>query len=197
MIISDDQAWTDFGFMGHPQIATPNLDTFADEAAVFPNGYVPTSLCRASLATLLTGLHGSQHKICCNDPPEGVDRSKMLPFMQEAPALPRLLREAGYASLQTGKFWEGHYRNAGFTHDMQRLEDIGANVTHQWVRSRNWKLISPVHPTKAPNEGLRFQAPRLYHLGQDPTETQNVAGRQSGVVRDLLVRLEHRKYKST
>src|SRR5947208_2897997 len=25
---------------------------------------------------------------------------------------------AGYVTLQTGKFWEGHYANAGFTHGM-------------------------------------------------------------------------------
>src|SRR5262245_52798585 len=74
LIIADDQGWTDFGFMGHPVIRTPHLDRLAAESAVFPNGYVPTSLCRASLATLLTGLYGHQHKICCNDPPDGVDR---------------------------------------------------------------------------------------------------------------------------
>ncbi len=118
LIISDDQSWRDFGFMGHEYVQTPHLDELAAGSAVFPNGYVPTSLCRASLATLLTGLYASQHKICCNDPPEGIDRRAMLPFMQDAPALPRLLREAGYLSLQTGKFWEGHYKNAGFTHGM-------------------------------------------------------------------------------
>jgi arylsulfatase A-like enzyme len=26
VIISDDQAWTDYGFMGHPVIQTPHLD---------------------------------------------------------------------------------------------------------------------------------------------------------------------------
>ncbi|MBI2479371.1 MAG: sulfatase, partial [Planctomycetia bacterium] len=26
MIISDDQAWTDYGFMGHEVIETPHLD---------------------------------------------------------------------------------------------------------------------------------------------------------------------------
>ncbi|GIW79972.1 MAG: hypothetical protein KatS3mg105_1779 [Gemmatales bacterium] len=118
MIISDDQGWTDFGFMGHKVIKTPHLDKLASESAVFPNGYVPTSLCRASLATLLTGLYGHQHKICCNDPPKGVDREKMHPFIKNAPALPRLLAKAGYRSLQTGKFWEGHFANAGFTHGM-------------------------------------------------------------------------------
>lgn len=118
MIVSDDQAWTDFGFMGHAEVRTPHLDDLAERAAVFPHGYVPTSLCRASLATLLTGLYAHQHKICCNDPPEGVDRTRMHPFIRTAPTLPRLLAEAGYDSLQTGKFWEGHFSNAGFTEGM-------------------------------------------------------------------------------
>jgi uncharacterized sulfatase len=118
MIVGDDQHWGDFGFMGHKVIQTPRLDKLASESAVFPNGYVPTSLCRASLATLLTGLYAHQHKLCCNDPPDGVDRSLMHPFIKQAPALPRLLKEHGYRSFQTGKFWEGHFSNAGFTHGM-------------------------------------------------------------------------------
>src|SRR5262245_43155435 len=112
MIIGDDQGWTDFGFMGHKVIQTPRLDRLARESAIFPHGYVPTSLCRASLATLLTGLYPHQHRICCNDPPAGVERSAMHPFIKNAPALPRLLGQAGYQSLQTGKFWEGHFSNA-------------------------------------------------------------------------------------
>jgi arylsulfatase A-like enzyme len=118
MIISDDQGWTDFGFMGHEAINTPNLDRLAGESAQFVNGYVPTSLCRASLATLLTGLYAAQHKICCNDPPDGIDRAAMHPFIQHAATVPRLLGQAGYASFQTGKYWEGHYANAGFTSGM-------------------------------------------------------------------------------
>lgn len=116
MIVGDDQGWTDFGFMGHDVIHTPRLDRLAKESAVFPNGYVPTSLCRASLATLLTGMYPHQHRICCNDPPAGVDRTEMHPFIKTAPTIPRLLGPAGYRSLQTGKFWEGHFSNAGFTH---------------------------------------------------------------------------------
>src|SRR6516162_4021727 len=96
MIVADDQGWTDFGFMGHGVIKTPRLDALAAESAVFPNGYVPTSLCRASLATLLTGLYAHQHNICCNDPPDGVDRAALHPFIKKAPAIPRLLQKAGY-----------------------------------------------------------------------------------------------------
>ncbi len=118
LMVGDDWGWTDFGFMGHKTIQTPHLDKLARESAVFPYGYTPTSLCRASLATILTGQYAHQHRICCNDPPEGVDRAAMLPFLKNSPTIPRLLKEAGYRSFQTGKFWEGHFTNGGFTHGM-------------------------------------------------------------------------------
>lgn len=51
-IIADDHAWTDYGFMGHAHIETPNLDTLAERSAVFARGCVPTVLCRPALATL-------------------------------------------------------------------------------------------------------------------------------------------------
>ena len=54
-IISDDQAWTDYGFMGHPQIETPRLDRLAAQSALFSRAYVPTALCRPALASLATG----------------------------------------------------------------------------------------------------------------------------------------------
>ena len=46
LIISDDQAWTDYSFMGHEHIHTPRLDRLAAESATFKRGYVPTALCR-------------------------------------------------------------------------------------------------------------------------------------------------------
>ena len=118
LIISDDQAWTDFGFMGHDVIETPNLDKLASQSAVLPNGYVVTPLCRASLSSIITGQYPHQTKICCNDPPKGLDRNVMLKFLRDAPTIPRILAKHGYRSLQTGKFWEGPYKNGGFTHGM-------------------------------------------------------------------------------
>ena len=53
LIISDDQAWTDYGFMSHETIETPHLDRLASESVVFERGYVPTGLCRPSLMTLI------------------------------------------------------------------------------------------------------------------------------------------------
>ncbi len=166
MIVGDDQGWMDFGFMGSKVVNTPHLDQLAAESAVFPNAYVPTSLCRASLATLLTGLFGHQHKICCNDPPEGVDRAAMHPFMQTAPAVPRLLGARGYRSLQTGKFWEGHFSNAGFTHGMTtkgRHGDEGLIIGRQTMQP-----IYDFIDQSGPTPWFVWYAPMLPHEPHNP-----------------------------
>lgn len=124
MIVSDDQMWTDYGFMGHPVIKTPHLDHLAAEGATFVNGYVPTSLCRPSLVTLLTGLYPHQHKVTGNDPPPGTDRREMLRHIRRAPKVPALLAEAGYVSFQTGKWWEGEFKEGGFTHGMTHGDPV-------------------------------------------------------------------------
>ena len=133
MIISDDQAWTDYGFMGHSQIETPRLDRLARESLVFPRGYVPSSLCCPSLATMITGLYPQQHMITGNDPqlPEGISRrnmwsnpeylalaDRMDDYIEAVPTLPRMLNSKGYLSHQSGKWWHGSFHRAGFTHGM-------------------------------------------------------------------------------
>lgn len=118
LLISDDQAWSDFGFMGHEVIETPRLDALAAEGRTFPRGYVPTALCRPSLATIITGLYPHQHGITGNDPPRGVAREEMLGLIAATQTLPDLLGELGYESLQTGKWWEGNCQCGGFTEGM-------------------------------------------------------------------------------
>lgn len=133
-IIGDDQGSGDYGFLGHPHIRTPHFDRLAAESLVFPNGHVPTSLCRASLATIITGLYPHQHKITSNDPPlpNGVDspevrrapnflkqRAEMVRLFEESPNLPKWLAAKGYLSHQSGKWWEGNAcRCGGFTEGM-------------------------------------------------------------------------------
>jgi len=132
MIISDDQAWGDYGFMGHPHIQTPNIDRLAAESLTFTRGYVPDSLCRPSLVTMITGLYPHQHGIVGNDPPlpPGMDRKnrqdprylvqreKYIDHIDPLPTLAKMLRADGYLSHQSGKWWEGHYSRGGFTHGM-------------------------------------------------------------------------------
>ena len=68
LILSDDQSYTDYSFMGHAEIETPHLDKLASESALFRRGYVPTALCRPALATIITGLYAHQTGITGNDP---------------------------------------------------------------------------------------------------------------------------------
>lgn len=118
LIISDDQAWNDYGFMGHPVVGTPHLDRLAAEGTVFTRGTVPTSLCRPSLATMITGLYPHQHGITGNDPPKGVSRERMVELFDPVVTLPERLAKAGYRSFQSGKWWEGSFRRGGFTAGM-------------------------------------------------------------------------------
>lgn len=118
MIISDDQAWNDYGFMGHDAIHTPALDKLAGQSAVFPRGYVPSSLCRPSLMSMITGLYPHQHGVTGNDPPKGMPRESMLKHVRNHPTLPKLLAEKGYRSMQSGKWWEGNFKEGGFTQGM-------------------------------------------------------------------------------
>jgi len=120
LIIGDDQGWTDFGFMDHPVVKTPNLDRLASGGLLLPEAYVAAPLCRPSLASILTGLYPHQHGICCNDPPgprkERAERDYQ--YMKDLPTIPRRLAPLGYRSLQTGKYWEHHWRTGGFTDGM-------------------------------------------------------------------------------
>lgn len=146
LIVSDDQHWGDYEFMGQEQLKTPNLDRLARESLLYKRGYVPSSLCCPSLATILTGLYPHQHKITCNDPPvpKGIKggefhrsaafrdgRRRMNEFMERADSLPRLLQNLGYRSLQTGKWWQGRFTTGGFTDGMtqgDRHGDAGLDI---------------------------------------------------------------------
>lgn len=157
LIVADDQAYGDFGFMGHKQIQTPRLDRLAAESLTFTNGYVPSSLCRPSLATILTGLYPHQHKIFSNDPPlaptagkgkgkgkqPGANaefnrlRERQIAHVDAAPTLPRLLGAEGYASFQTGKWWEGNFKRGGFTAGMTqgtRHGDAGLTIGRETMQ---------------------------------------------------------------
>jgi arylsulfatase A-like enzyme len=130
LILSDDQSWTDYSFMGHADIETPHLDQLAAQSAVFRRGYVPTALCRPSLMTLLTGHYASTHGVTGNDPspkyakpgsPKNNERrAKLISYLDKFDTVPELIGERGFLSHQSGKLWEGSYQNCGFTHGMTR-----------------------------------------------------------------------------
>jgi arylsulfatase A-like enzyme len=123
-ILSDDQGWGDYGFMGHEVVQTPNLDKLASQSLLFENGYVVSPLCRPSLASMVSGLPPHQHGVVGNDvsPAEEAARyAEDRPFVEafhQHPSLIRFLVDRGYLAFQCGKWWEGSWKDGGFTHGM-------------------------------------------------------------------------------
>jgi arylsulfatase A-like enzyme len=134
LLISDDQSWTDYSYMGHAYIQTPRIDELAAGGLTLTRGYTTAPLCRPALASIISGLYPHQHGIVGNDPvfeaggtqlygEEWLARRAELnrpivETLEQLPTLADLLGEAGYVSLQTGKWWEGHFSSGGFTEGM-------------------------------------------------------------------------------
>ncbi|MDA9344003.1 sulfatase-like hydrolase/transferase [Algibacter sp.] len=130
-ILSDDQSWTDYSFMGDENIETPRLDEFASESLTFKKGYVPTPLCSPSLATIITGLYPKDHGILGNDfvyerledrQESRKNRNEaykpVISAFEKQTTLPDMLKEKGYLSFQTGKWWHGNHKIGGFDYGM-------------------------------------------------------------------------------
>lgn len=188
LIVSDDQAWTDYGFMGHAQVRTPRLDRLAAESLCYTRGYVPSSLCCPSLASIITGRYPHEHRVVCNDPPrprgmagsefyrseafrEGRDR--LAGFLERWPTLPSALKAKGYLSFQSGKWWLEHYTRGGFTHGMTggeptaggRHGDVGLEIGR--------KTLAPIgdfidSATRLGKPWLVWYAPMMPHDPHTP-----------------------------
>mgnify|MGYP006129826813 CR=1 FL=1 len=176
LILSDDQAWNDYGFMGHDVIETPNLDRLASQSVVFKRGYVPSPICRPSLMTLATGLYPHQHKITGNDPrrrdgKSDFPREDLLANVDRLPTLPKLLAKQGYLSHQSGKWWEGNYKRGGFTHGMtegSRHGDKGLTIGRKGMDSI-YNFIEHANSEKKPF--FVWYAPFLPHNPHNPPDS--------------------------
>jgi arylsulfatase A-like enzyme len=188
LILSDDQGYGDYGFMGHPDIETPNLDRLASQSRVFTRGYVNSPLSGPSLACMVTGLHPHQHKKTSNDPPNSkrsMDanprawsperrqlREKVIANFQQVASIPKELQKKNYLSMQTGKWWMGHYSTGGFTHGMThgdmdkggRHGDVGLDIGR--------KTMQPIYDfiDEADNPFFLWYAPMLPHQPHNPPE---------------------------
>lgn len=182
LIISDDQAWTDYGFMGHEAIQTPSLDRLASEGIVYTRGYVPTALCRPSLMTLATGLYAHQHKVSGNDPARTVEgeaytalREQLKSHIDTCDTLPEQLGRAGYLSMQSGKWWEGAPARGGFTHGMThgdpkrggRHGDVGLKIGREGMEPVEAFIDEAVEANKP---FFLWYAPFMPHTPHNPPE---------------------------
>ena len=178
-ILSDDQAWTDYGFMGYPDIKTPHLDKLAEDSLVFERGYVAAPLCRPSLASMATGLYPFQHGITGNDVDGRNNRAELDLHMRAAfheyPSFIKLLTANGYLAHQSGKWWEGSFQDGGFTHGMTHGDpDRGGRHGDEGLKigRDSMKPITDFidEATEAKKPFLLWYAPFLPHTPHNPPE---------------------------
>lgn len=174
LIISDDHGFNDYGFMGHPTVKTPHLDRMAAESLLYTRGYV-MPVCSPTLACLLTGKMPGKNGITGND--LAGERSK--PGQREALAgrlhanslmLPKALTDAGYLTFQTGKLWNGTFKDFGFTHGMTntagRHGDAGLDIGRKGMQP----IYDFIETAKLENKPFFiWHAPFLPHTPHNPS----------------------------
>lgn len=191
LIISDDQSWTDYSFMGHKHIQTPRIDQLASEGLTFTYGYTTAPLCSPALASIATGLYPYQHGILGNDPvfePESrrytsdwlverMDTYKThIARFKEIETIADLLGENGYRSLQVGKWWLGNFENGGFDAGMThgdpkrggRHGDVGLDIGRQGMEVI-YNFMDSTH--QSGNPFFIWYAPFLPHAPHNPPDS--------------------------
>ena len=105
-IYADDLGWGDLACHGHPEIETPHLDQLAKEGTDFHQFTVCNPVCSPSRVAIVTGKfparysvhqHFSSHR-------QNVERGMPDWLDPTVPLLPRILKEAGYATAHYGKW---------------------------------------------------------------------------------------------
>ncbi|MFT4855973.1 MAG: arylsulfatase A-like enzyme [Algoriphagus sp.] len=100
-ILADQWRFEAVGYMGNPDVITPNLDKLAAESLIFENAVTVMAVCAPWRASFLTGQYPLTHGIFYNDKP----------LDPAAITLGKIYKEAGYQTGYIGKWHlNGHQR---------------------------------------------------------------------------------------
>lgn len=154
LIISDDHDNEHLGFMGNKIVHTPNLDRLARAGTVFTRAHLPMSRCHPTLASFLSGRWPHQTGIYFNFGTGVLDPTN---------SLPRLLRDAGYATYVEGKYWEGDPTEMGFTHGK-------GQTANTFVREGQADLFRFIDEVGGNKPMFIWWAPKIPHLPHDPPQ---------------------------
>ena len=180
LILSDDHAFDDHGFMGSERVNTPSLDKLANESLTYTRGYV-MPVCSPTLASLLTGKLPHAHGITGNDLASmeneryGKSSRQVLTrhIVSQPLLLPEAVTQAGYLTFQTGKLWNGSYQEMGFTHGMTKMTKGGRHGDEGLRIAREG--MQPIYDFietagKAEKPFFIWHAPFLPHTPHNPPQ---------------------------
>ncbi|MEZ5384941.1 MAG: sulfatase-like hydrolase/transferase [Prosthecobacter sp.] len=111
-IYADDWGFGDLACHGHPHLKTPNLDRLAREGTDFHQFTVCNPVCSPSRTAIVTGQYPARHGVHQHFASHAENEARGMPdwLDPKAPLLPRILKEAGYA---TGHFGKWHLSGQG------------------------------------------------------------------------------------
>jgi len=96
-LLSDDHRFDMIGAMGHPWLETPNFDRMLRNGVHIQNGFVTTSLCSPSRASVLSGQYCHAHRVMDNS----------TPLTGDLETFPEVLQRNGYKTAFVGKWHMG------------------------------------------------------------------------------------------
>jgi len=184
-ILADDLGWGDLGCYGHPHIRTPNLDRLAGQGAQFTQFYVNGSVCSPTRSAFMTGHFPARHRVHGHFAEHKLNEARSMPDWLDPSVvtLPKLLKDAGYATAHFGKWHLGSGPGAPEPHayGFDDYRTVNANgpgwdQRDRFFRARSTELIV--------DETIRFVEQNrsrpfyvnvwslLPHATLDPTEEQ-------------------------
>ncbi|HTA46864.1 MAG TPA: sulfatase [Bryobacteraceae bacterium] len=134
LITFDALAAEDMSLYGYGLPTTPNIDAFARGATVFTNYYSAATFTTACVATIMTGQRPSQTRI--------YHLQDKLSSAKSAKTLPRLLREAGYATGASVSNPIAYYLVDESINDFDSLPEPDYR---RGLFKNTWDLTSPLH----------------------------------------------------
>jgi arylsulfatase A-like enzyme len=145
VIIGDDMGYADIGCHGCKDIATPNINSIAQNGVRFTNGYVSCPVCSPTRAGLATGRYQQRfgHEFNTGPPPGGLEEHVGLPLTEVTIA--NVLKSAGYVTGAVGKwhlgmaphfhpFKRGYEEFFGFLHGGHSYIDPGLGTFNPILR---------------------------------------------------------------
>lgn len=113
-ILADDLGWGDLSCFGHRELRTPHLDKLASQGLRLTQFYVCSGVCSPSRTAFMTGSYPARWSIHGHLADAALNAKRGMPnwLNPAAPTLPRLLKQAGYATGHFGKWHLGHGEGA-------------------------------------------------------------------------------------
>jgi arylsulfatase A-like enzyme len=113
VILADDMGYGDLSCYGGKQAPTPRIDRLASEGTRFTQYYSASPICSPSRCGIITGMYPARWNITSFlQTRKGNAACEMADFLDpKAPALPRAMKAAGYATGHFGKWHLGGGRD--------------------------------------------------------------------------------------